>query len=142
MKSLSLVVLQSILAAALVLTARPNAGDVLAMLLVLIGFSCGCWAVAAVGVRRVRVMPEVSEQTQLVTSGPFRFVRHPMYTGLSIACMGFSLMPFQVWKAIALAILILVLVLKSRLEETQLLAQFPEYEAYQKRTKRFIPFVL
>ena len=142
MKSLTLVVLQSTLAAALVLSARPNAVDLIAILLVVIGFFWGAWAVAAVGVRNVRVMPEANERTQLVTTGPFRFVRHPMYTGLSIACVGFSLMPFHPWKGIALAVLIVVLVLKSNLEEEQLSAQFAEYEAYQKRTKRVIPFVI
>jgi protein-S-isoprenylcysteine O-methyltransferase Ste14 len=79
---------------------------------------------------------------ELVTSGPYRFVRHPIYSGLLIAVLGTAL-------ATNLIGLIIVVVLgayfyySATVEEKNLTATFPTaYPAYRSTTKMLIPFVL
>lgn len=95
----------------------------------------------AIGVRRVSVMPELRDDAQLTTSGPYRYIRHPMYTSLWLACLGLATCPLATWKLIALTLLAVILITKAFKEEQLLHNKFPSYQVYQAKTKRFIPFV-
>jgi protein-S-isoprenylcysteine O-methyltransferase Ste14 len=100
----------------------------------------GVWAASTVG-RHLRAAPYLPEGARLVTHGPFRWVRNPMYTA------ALTLMAALVWARptiVAGALwfaLALVLAAKIRIEEQELAGRFPEYEDYRRRTKRFIPGV-
>ncbi len=78
---------------------------------------------------------------RLVTSGPYGFIRHPIYTALVLfAFAGASahLAP----PVVGLALLVLVgAAIRMHLEERYLTAGYPEYAAYAARTKRMIPFL-
>jgi protein-S-isoprenylcysteine O-methyltransferase Ste14 len=81
-------------------------------------------------------------EPELVTSGPYRFIRHPIYSGLLLALLGTAL-------ATNLLGLIVVGVLggyfyySATVEEQNLTATFPTtYPAYRAATKKLIPFVL
>ena len=84
----------------------------------------------------------IQPEHRLVTSGPYRYVRHPCYLGelLSMFGIGFALSSVV---GLALALLSLLLVLKRiKQEEEMLTAEFgDEYRAYMGRTKRLIPFI-
>ncbi len=136
-RSLVLVGLQFICAATLVLSARGVA--ILPMLVTALGASLGTWAIVAIGHRRVSMMPEIKGSTQLVTAGPYRVLRHPMYAALLLFCAGFIFSPFRPWKIGAWLVLVFVLIAKSRIEERQLLARFPQYADYAQRSWRFLP---
>lgn len=82
------------------------------------------------------------QEPELITSGPYRLIRHPIYTGLLAAVLGTAL-------TINLVGLILVVLLGayfyycSVVEERDLVIAFPAtYQAYRARTKMLIPFVL
>jgi len=80
---------------------------------------------------------------QLVERGPYRFVRHPIYTGGLLLFAGMGLMA-QSWVAVVLIFVTTVVVLRYRIavEEKILIAEFGEqYISYSKRVKRFIPFI-
>ncbi len=82
------------------------------------------------------------EDPELVTSGPYAIVRHPIYTGLILAMLGsaigqgfFWLLPLVLWGA--------YFIYSARREEKLMIEQFPQaYPAYMKRTKMLLPFVL
>ena len=78
---------------------------------------------------------------ELVTSGPYRYVRHPMYAGGLIACIGSAIVAGGAW--IFLFVILASLFLWRVGAEDKLMAQqFPnEYPDYKKRTKALIPFV-
>ncbi len=79
---------------------------------------------------------------ELVTSGPYAHVRHPIYSGLMLAGLGTVLALGVAWlPAVVLAGLFFVF--SARTEERMLCEQFPHtYPAYQARTRMLIPFVL
>ncbi|MEZ6131550.1 MAG: isoprenylcysteine carboxylmethyltransferase family protein [Planctomycetaceae bacterium] len=136
-----LVTLQFLIGAALVLTARPNLSSLGWHLLTVSGVLLSLWAIAAIGWRRVSVMPQARDDAELKTSGPYRYVRHPMYSGLLLFCCGLVFTPWHWWKLAAFVGLVLVLALKSRIEERLLAQRFPAYPDYARTTKRFVPFV-
>jgi protein-S-isoprenylcysteine O-methyltransferase Ste14 len=81
------------------------------------------------------------EGHELITSGPYRYVRHPMYTGGLIGCLGSAVVAGGGF--VFLFVLLTPLFLWRTGAEDRLMAQqFPnEYPEYKKRTKALIPFV-
>jgi protein-S-isoprenylcysteine O-methyltransferase Ste14 len=135
------VTLQVCLSAGLVLSVRLESLQIASAGIALCGIFLSIWSVAVMRLRRLSVMPDVRTDSQLVTAGPYRRIRHPMYSGLALFTMGCSLAPGSWPKLLAWLVLMLVLHLKAQREETSLLAAFPEYADYRKRTRRFIPFL-
>jgi protein-S-isoprenylcysteine O-methyltransferase Ste14 len=82
------------------------------------------------------------DEPELVTSGPYRFVRHPIYTGVLLAMLGSALGVDLYW-LVPLAITSAYFVYSARVEERLMASTFPAaYAAYRTRTKMLIPFVL
>lgn len=80
--------------------------------------------------------------TVLVTTGPYARVRHPIYGGMLLAMLG-SAIGQSVWWVLPLVVYGPQFIRSARREEGLLRAQFPErYQAYMKRTKMLLPFVL
>jgi protein-S-isoprenylcysteine O-methyltransferase Ste14 len=80
------------------------------------------------------------EGAELVTAGPYRWVRHPLYAFAPLAFLGWSLM-LQSWFLLALiAVVVLWLPYRARREEEYLLLSYGDrYRAYMARTGRFVP---
>jgi protein-S-isoprenylcysteine O-methyltransferase Ste14 len=79
---------------------------------------------------------------ELVTSGPYRFVRHPIYTGLLTAMLGTALVN-NLFGLIVVAALVAYFYYCGTVEERNLTATFPKaYPEYRSRTKMLIPFLL
>ncbi|MGH8300548.1 MAG: methyltransferase family protein, partial [Steroidobacteraceae bacterium] len=79
---------------------------------------------------------------ELVTSGPYAYVRHPIYTGIMLAMIGSALAVGLLW-LLLFALYFAYFLFSARTEEQMMLAQFPDtYPAYRRRTRMLIPFVL
>lgn len=108
-------------------------------------FACGIalavWARLHLG--RNWGMPTTQRaEPELVTSGPYRFVRHPIYTGLLTAILGTALVN-NLLGLIVVAVLIAYFYYCGIIEERNLTATFPRaYPEYKSRTKMLIPFLL
>ena len=82
------------------------------------------------------------ENPELVSSGPYAYVRHPIYTGILVAVFGSAIGTSPFW-LIPFALLGIYFVYSARSEEKLMLEQFPEqYPQYMRRTKMLVPFVL
>jgi protein-S-isoprenylcysteine O-methyltransferase Ste14 len=87
------------------------------------------------------LVPKADQSTGLVTTGPYRFVRHPIYLGFLLLAMGEALV-FGSWPALATALVAIVptFAWRARAEEKLLSQTFGEdYAAYRERTKLIIP---
>jgi protein-S-isoprenylcysteine O-methyltransferase Ste14 len=87
-------------------------------------------------------LPLPNGAVDLVTSGPYRWMRHPIYTAVIVGMAGIALRtrtPVVIGLAIGLA---LFLSLKARWEERHLRAEFPGYPEYASRTGMFLPLRL
>jgi protein-S-isoprenylcysteine O-methyltransferase Ste14 len=105
------------------------------------GIALAIWARVHLGRNWGMPMTQKAEP-ELVTSGPYRFVRHPIYSGLLAALLGTALANNLIG-LIIVAILGAYFCYSATVEEKNLTAAFPTaYPAYRARTKMLIPFVL
>lgn len=111
--------------------------------LVLLGFALalGLWTLAhnRPGNFNIRLEPKASGR--LVTSGPYAYMRNPMYSALLLFAAAEVAAYDDPWKIACWFALALVLLAKSMLEERGLRAQHAGYAEYAKRVRRFIPGV-
>jgi protein-S-isoprenylcysteine O-methyltransferase Ste14 len=108
-------------------------------------FACGIalavWARLHLG-RNWGMPTSQRAEPELVISGPYRFVRHPIYTGLLTAMLGTALVD-NLLGLIVVAVLVAYFYYCGIAEERNLTATFPAaYPEYKSRTKMLIPFLL
>jgi protein-S-isoprenylcysteine O-methyltransferase Ste14 len=85
---------------------------------------------------------EVTEQQTVISSGPYAFVRHPMYSGVLVMLLGTPLALASWWGLIAFALMVAVIVIRILDEEKFLLANLPGYAEYLTRVRyRLMPAV-
>jgi protein-S-isoprenylcysteine O-methyltransferase Ste14 len=115
----------------------------LGIAMVCLGIIIRQWAIATLG-RFFSLSVRVTEGQKVISNGPYRFVRHPSYTGalLSFAGLGLAL---QSWVALLVILVMFGVVFGYRMlvEENTLKTQLGEaYAEYMKRTKRLVPFLI
>ncbi len=83
----------------------------------------------------------IKEDPELVTSGPYRTIRHPIYAGILLAMIG-SAIAVSVWWLIAVTLIGGYFIYSALVEERNMTRLFPRaYPEYQRSTKMLIPFV-
>lgn len=110
--------------------------------LVLIGLGLALVAARRLGVS-LSAVPVPRPGSRLVTDGPFRHARHPIYGGISLAAIGASLVLDSLWGVTMSLVLLVFFWFKSSYEERQLRIRFADYRAYRERVaRRLIPLVI
>lgn len=99
------------------------------------------WAWFAMGLTRVRIAPDVAEDARLVTAPPYRWIRHPMYSGLLLFSLAFLAADFLWWRVVVFAVLAFTLEAKASLEERLLALRFSDYHAYRQKSWKFFPLL-
>jgi protein-S-isoprenylcysteine O-methyltransferase Ste14 len=85
----------------------------------------------------------LKEDHELVTGGPYRFVRHPIYSGLLLLTLGWAVWRGRGVGLLSLAALLLLLWVKSRAEEQLMIDHFGDaYRSYKARVKALIPYIV
>jgi protein-S-isoprenylcysteine O-methyltransferase Ste14 len=110
--------------------------------LIVAGVGLRAWSIATLG-RFFQYQIEIQAGHQVVTTGPYRYVRHPSYTGIALVLAGFALASGDVLSLVAVAVLGgLGLAVRIRAEERQLTeALGADYERFAAQRKRLIPGV-
>jgi protein-S-isoprenylcysteine O-methyltransferase Ste14 len=89
----------------------------------------------------VQIAPDPKAGGHLVTTGIYRWLRHPIYTAIVILVIGLLLRKPAILPAVAAGVAIAFLIVKARYEETLLTARYPEYAEYRKRTWGVLPLI-
>jgi protein-S-isoprenylcysteine O-methyltransferase Ste14 len=106
------------------------------------GVFLACWSRHILG-RNWSSVVQIKQNHDLIDSGPYRHVRHPIYTGLLLAFIGTALKVGDWRGLVAVAIVLVSFWRKLRMEERWLAEQFgPAYVAYMRRTKALVPGVV
>jgi protein-S-isoprenylcysteine O-methyltransferase Ste14 len=112
------------------------------ILITLCGTGFAIWARIHLG-KNWSGQPAIRVDQKIVRTGPYRFVRHPIYTGLLIGVAGSAIATGSAMALCILVIVFVVFVLKSRMEEKFLLEEFgEEYVRYRREVKGIIPFLI
>ncbi len=121
---------------------QSNALGIVADVICAAGVAFSIWARSILGSNWSGAVT-IKKDHEIVMHGPYRFVRHPIYTGYLFATLGSALAVGEVRGAVALAMIFVGIIWKMRVEEKLLSKHFPDiYPAYRKRIKRLIPFVM
>lgn len=109
------------------------------LVLCALGIALAIWARAHLG-RNWGMPMSRKKHPELVTSGPYAFVRHPIYTGILLAILGSTIGVSMFW-ALPFVLAAGYFIYSARREEEDLLRQFPEqYSAYMKRSNMLLPW--
>ncbi len=106
-----------------------------------VGLALAVWARLSLG-RNWGTPMSQKEDPELVTSGPYRMIRHPIYSGILLGMIGTTIAVSLYW-LVAVAILGAYFLYSAVVEERFMASQFPDsYPQYKRSTKMLIPFLL
>ena len=106
-----------------------------------LGVVVGLYTLAHNKLGNFGIYPEPIPDACLVTTGPYRWIRHPMYTSLLLFMLGIAL-SWHAWpNYVGMGLLAAAIYGKMHLEERHLHQQFADYSDYVKRTHRLLPKV-
>jgi protein-S-isoprenylcysteine O-methyltransferase Ste14 len=89
--------------------------------------------------RNLTAFPSPKQNARLVTKGLYKYIRHPIYTGILMFTLGYGLYSENTLRLLICAVLFLLFFLKAKYEEGLLITKFPEYEGYKTKSKMFFP---
>ena len=112
------------------------------LIIFIIGATLGVWALQHNQLGNFHIQPKLRENSQLITSGIYSYIRHPMYLSVTVMMLSMVIASPTLLEIFLFATLIVVLWLKARREEALWSLHDEAYEAYQKNSKFFLPFVL
>jgi len=112
------------------------------LLLLLLGIIVRVWAIYTLG-KHFTATATINNDHELITAGPYRFVRHPSYLGAFMAVVGTPVFLNGSWSVIlALTAMSVAYYIRITAEEKMLLNYFGDkYTVYTRHTKRIIPFI-
>lgn len=140
-KSIVFVTLQFVFGLFLLATTSFVKINLLSGLFVLTGLIVALWGIVAMRKSVLNVFPDVDKKANLVEDGPYRFIRHTMYSGLIFSGLGLLLTDVSLIRVTAYIFLAADLILKLNYEESLLEKHFKNYREYKKKTFRLIPYV-
>lgn len=113
-----------------------------ALLIFGIGFGFGVYTLRYNRLSNFNIRPDIKENAILITSGPYRYIRHPMYFSVLIVMAGVLSVSITLLTFSLYILLIVTLFLKARKEEQLWCKHSSLYQDYKNHTKCMIPFLL
>jgi protein-S-isoprenylcysteine O-methyltransferase Ste14 len=124
-----------------VITGKIYPENFIVLVLEVLSLLLGVWAVVVMKLHTLTALPSVRKSAQLCTAGPYRVIRHPMYTAVLLLLLAFLLNDYSHTGLVVFIIVLVDLLVKMQVEERILIAHYADYKEYMKRTKRLVPFV-
>ena len=101
----------------------------------------GLWAVKTMRLGHFNIVPDPMPEINLVTTGPYQYIRHPMYLSILLFFFPWVILHTSILSLTILGLLTLTLLFKLHYEESLLVERLADYRLYQPRTKKLIPFL-
>ncbi len=112
----------------------------LGLIIAILGFFMGLIAVIQLN-KNLTPFPTPKASSELINAGLYKYIRHPIYTGIILASVGFGVYRDSLCKLIIGIILWGLFYYKSKYEEKLMIVRYHDYEGYIKKTGRFFPVV-
>ncbi len=107
----------------------------------MLGGMIGVLAIFTMRLNNLRVQPIPKPNAELITSGIYNYIRHPMYSSVLLLMLPFVIRTTDTISLTFYFSLLSTLIVKLRYEEQLLAQKFPTYSDYMNRTYRLIPFI-
>jgi len=111
------------------------------LMIELLGLGLGIWAILAIRIGNFNIVPDPLPRSQLVTSGPYRLIRHPMYLALLLTTLPLVIYDFDLFRIVIWLVLLITLLVKLNYEEYLLFTKLVGYDQYMRKSARLIPFL-
>ena len=141
MYSKSLVFAQFFLIGIMAVSSQGILNSWLGLSILAVGLLFGLWTINYNKLGNFNIRPELKDGCVLVTTGPYRLVRHPMYTSVLLMTLAMAVSTPSTLEISSFILLVMVLALKAVREERLWCVENEAYRDYMKKTKRFIPFI-
>lgn len=116
--------------------------DLAGLAITILGLGLAVWARVHLG-KNWSSQPTIRVGHTLVRTGPYQFVRNPIYTGLLVAYTGTAMVIGAFWAFALIIFLTVAFLMRIRAEERLLIGEFgEEYEKYRTEVKALIPYLL
>lgn len=137
-----LVSLQFIFITILVIYHDAHTPSNFALFIFLLGGGFGLYTVRHNQLGNFNITPEIKENASLITTGAYRYIRHPMYFSVLVMMLGVVVSKPTILSFLVYALLVVTLFLKAQKEEMLWMERSSEYKNYMLKTKKIIPFIL
>jgi len=109
--------------------------------LLLVSVLIGLWALWAFRYTRINIFPYLPKGAKLIQAGPYRYVRHPMYTAVLLFSLSYVVQEPNWLYVVYFLSLLIVIILKIRFEERKLKEHFHHYQLVFFKTYRLVPCI-
>jgi len=106
---------------------------------IILGIGLGVWSISTFNIWQLTVMPEPKDGGELIQVGPYKYIRHPMYSAVLMFSLGLLSSHIHFISVLVYFILVATLLIKIEHEEHLLKQSFPGYTFYATRSKKLIP---
>jgi len=140
-KSIILVIIQLICIVLILLTGSLVPRSFPLQIVFVLALSLGIWALWTINFKNFRLSPNFPKDTRLVAKGPYKLIRHPMYSCLLLTTLMIVLDDLSIIRIAIWIILFIDLYIKLVYEEKLIIDRNTDYLIYKRGTKRLIPFI-
>lgn len=116
----------------------PNFISIIGIIVAVVGFIIILIALLQLN-KNLSPFPSPKSGSQLIQNGLYKYIRHPIYTGIILLFLGYSFYVTSGYKLLITLLLLVLFIFKSRYEEERLALTFKSYSKYKKTTGRFLP---